>query len=84
MQDCQAYLLYPDSDALASATLLYWSGMCALLPRHRSGPKELLLADHFDDIPHGMSTGYAERLIRKIMRQGGDHDVATPDGPWLH
>jgi len=26
VQDCQAYLLYPDSDALASVTLLCWSG----------------------------------------------------------
>lgn len=26
VQGCQVYLLYPDSDALASATLLCWSG----------------------------------------------------------
>lgn len=42
--------------------------MCALLPRHHSEPKELLLADHFDDIPHGMSTGYAETT--KSFRTG--------------
>jgi hypothetical protein len=33
---------------------------CALLPRHHPEPKELLSADHFDDIPHGMNTGYTE------------------------
>jgi len=42
--------------------------MCALLPRHHSEPKGLLLADHFDDIPHGMSTGYAETT--KSFRTG--------------
>jgi len=44
------------------------SDMCALLPRHHSEPKGLLLADHFDDIPHGMSTGYAETT--KSFRTG--------------
>jgi len=43
--------------------------MCALLPRHHSEPKELLLADHFDDIPHGMNTGYTETT--KSFRTGG-------------
>ena len=33
---------------------------CASLPRHHAEPKELLSADHFDDIPYGMSTGYTE------------------------
>jgi hypothetical protein len=42
--------------------------MCALLPRHHSEPKGLLLADHFDDIPHGMSTGYTETT--KSFRTG--------------
>jgi hypothetical protein len=42
--------------------------MCALLPRHHSEPKGLLLADHFDDIPHGMNTGYAETT--KSFRTG--------------
>jgi hypothetical protein len=42
--------------------------MCALLPRHHSEPKDLLLADHFDDIPHGMSTGYTETT--KSFRTG--------------
>jgi hypothetical protein len=59
---------------IPTATLLrasrYSAGpdMCALLPRHHSEPKELLLADHFDDIPHGMSTGYTETT--KSFRTG--------------
>jgi hypothetical protein len=39
---------------------LYNTERCALLPRHHPEPKELLSADHFDDTPYGMSTGYSE------------------------
>ncbi len=68
VQDCRAYLLYPDSGALGAPRYSAGPDMCALLPRHHSEPKELLLADHFDDIPRGMSTGYSETT--KSFRTG--------------
>jgi hypothetical protein len=58
----------PTAALLGASRYSVGPDMCALLPRHHSEPKGLLLADHFDDIPHGMNTGYAETT--KSFRTG--------------
>lgn len=68
VQDCQVALLLPDSDALRAPRYSAGPDMCALLPRHHSEPKGLLLADHFDDTPRGMNAGYSETT--KSFRTG--------------